>query len=221
MELAQYHSFEPQTAAGVTAGLRAVLAPGWLHPRAELGVSVHGPWRPADRWPGALERLVWTVDLASRGPLLSERGEAGLGRSGPERRKSPAHPVEALAQRTGEGLVVVFSDASAVAYVAVYRQRRLAWSLLLQDRVRLVRCDGEVVQVAEPPRFVAEGDRTGVLLAGLQQFLREPVPLRDDERYTLADTLAALVSDEEPSWIVRDGEWVGQPGVPGRARASG
>lgn len=221
MEFAQFHSFERKNVGDIAADLRRVVQPGWLHPRAEVGVTVHGPWRPADRWPGALERLAWTAGIESRGPILSERGEQGLLRAGLERRRSPAHPVEALAERAGEGLVVVHSDATRLAYVAVYRQRRLAWSLLLQDRVRLVRCDGQVVQVAEPPRYVAEGDRIGVLLAGLQQWLREPVPLHDDERYTLADTLGDLAGDVEPTWIIRDGAFVGEAELGGPARASG
>ncbi len=222
MEFAQFHSFEHRTVAGVTSDLRQLLKPGWLHPRADLGVVVHGPWRPADLWPGALERLVWTVGIESRGgPILSARGEAELAKGDLERRQAPAHPVEALVRRAGDGLVMIHSDAACLAYVAVYRQRHLAWSLLLQDRVRLVRCDGHVVQVAEPPRYVAEGDRTGVLLAGLHQWLREPVALGEDERFTLADTLGSLTADEEPDWIVRDGAFPGQPGEPGRARASG
>jgi hypothetical protein len=221
MEFAQFHSFERKSVEGVTAELRAILAPGWLHPRAEVGVAVHGPWRPADRWPDALERLVWTVGVESRGPILSARGEAGVVRGGIERRKAPAHPVEALAERAGDGLVLVHSDATCLAYVAVYRQRKLAWSLLLQDRVRLVRCDGQVVQVAEPPRFVPEGDRVGVLLAGLQQWLREPVSIPDEERYTLADDLGALTGEAEPTWIIRDGAFLVEADATRRASASG
>lgn len=222
MEFAQFHSFERQSTAGIAAALRQILKPGYLHRRADVGVVVNGPWRPADLWSGGIERLVWSVGVdAGGGPLLSERGEAALGHEGATRRQAPVHPVESLAQRAGEGLVIVHSDAACFAYAAVYRQRRLAWSLFLQDRVKLVRCDGEVVQVAEPPRYVPEGDRTGVLLAGLQQWLREPIVLQGDEHYTLADTLAQLTSDEAPEWIVRDGHFPTPPAESGRARASG
>lgn len=221
MEFAQFHSFEPRTVSAVTAELRRVLPPRVLHRRAELGVVVHGPWRPADLWSDGLERLVWTVGIESRGgPILSEAGEAELARGATGRRHAPVHPVEALCARAGEGLVVVYSDAACLAYVAVYRQRHLAWSLMLQDRVKLVRCDGQVVTVAEPPRFVPEGDRTGVLLAGLHQWLREPITIDDAERLLLPDTLGQLTCEVEPTWIIRDGGWPAD-GEPGRARASG
>lgn len=221
MELAQLHSFERKTLAGVSADLRQVVRSGWLHPRASLGVVVNGPWRPADLWPGALERLVWSVGLdAGGGPLLSARGEAEMAKDGLERRQAPVHPVEALARRAGEGLVLLHSDAARLAYVAVYRERRLAWSLLLQDSVRLVRCDGQVVQVAEPPRFVAEGDRMGVLLAGLDQWLRDPIALAEGDRFVLAETLATLTYEAEPAWVARDGAFLGDAdSMP--ARASG
>ncbi|MDP2315452.1 MAG: hypothetical protein Q8P41_21320 [Pseudomonadota bacterium] len=222
MEFAQFHSFEPRSVDSVTADLRRAVRAAHLRRRVDLGVVVAGPWRPADLWMGGIERLVWSVGLESRGgPILSDAGEAELGHAGLARRHAPIHPVEALAIRSGEGLVVVHSDAAHLAYVAVYRQRRLAWSLMLQDRVRLVRCDGQVVQVAEPPRFVPEGDRAGVLLAGLHQWLREPITVDDTERLTLADTLGQITGDLEPSWIVRDGSWADPPGEPGVARASG
>ncbi|MES2643286.1 MAG: hypothetical protein V4850_27630 [Myxococcota bacterium] len=222
MEFAQFHSFEPRTADSVVADLRGVLRPAHLHRRAEIGITVVGPWRPADLWVDGIERLVWSVGIESRGgPILSEVGETELGRGGLARRQAPIHPVEALALRAGEGLVVIHSDAAHLAYVAVYRHRRLAWSLMLQDRVRLVRCDGQVVQVAEPPRFVPEGDRAGVLLAGLHQWLREPISIEDTDRLVLADTLGMLTHDAEPTWIVRDGTWGDPPAEPGAARASG
>jgi hypothetical protein len=221
MEFAQYHGFQPKSIRGITADLHAALRPGYLHRRASLGVVARGPWRPADLWEGALERLVWTVGIESAGgPLLSEAGETELGRSGLARRKAPIHPVELLAQRAGEGLVLVHSDAAQLAYVAVYRERHLSWSLLLQDRVRLVRCDGQVVLVDEPPRYIAEVDRAGVLLAGLRQWLREPVEIADTGRLTLADTLAELTGEEPPEWIVRDGAWIGDHGEQGRGRAA-
>jgi len=222
MEFAQFHSFEPRTIEGVSAELRRSFRAASLRRRTDLGVVVAGPWRPADLWSGGLERLVWSVAIESRGgPVLSDLGEAELGRAGLARRHAPIHPVEALALRAGEGLVVVYSDAARLAYVAVYRQRHLAWSLMLQDGVRLVRCDGQVVQVAEPPRFIAEEDRTGVLLAGLHQWLREPVSLDDTERLTLPDTLAQITGEGEPAWIARDGLWLEVAPEAGAARASG
>ncbi len=222
MELAQYHGFLPQTRDGVSEALRRALRPGWLHPRAELGITVSGAWRPADRWAGALERLVWSVGLDAGGsPLLSSAGEAALGAIGLARRQAPLHPVELLAQRAGEGLVLIHSDATRLAYVAVYRQRHLAWSLLLQDQVRLVRCDGEVVVVDAPPRFVPEGDRAGVLLAGWGRWLGEPPVIDDAERYVLADSLALLSGEAAPLGLVQGGEWMAQPGEQRRGAAAG
>jgi hypothetical protein len=222
MEFAQFHSFEPRSIEGVASELRRSFRPASLRRRTDLAVIVAGPWRPADLWTDGIERLVWSVGLETRGgPVLSDVGEAELGRAGLARRQAPIHPVEALAMRAGEGLVVVYSDAAQLAYVAVYRQRHLAWSLMLHDRVRLVRCDGQVVQVAEPPRFIAEGDRTGVLLAGLHQWLREPITLDDTERLMLPDTLAQITGECEPAWIARDGIWLEVAEEPGAARASG
>lgn len=220
MELAQLHTFEPRSTAWVEAQLQELLRPGWLHRRAALGVAIHGPWRPADVWPASLERLAWTTSLEERGPVLSEAGELGVGALGMIRRKAPVHLVEALAVRAGEGLVIVHSDVHCLAYVAVYRDRRLKWSLLLQDRVRLVRCDGEQVMVAEPPRFVPEGDRTGVLLAGIEHWIREPIALPSADRFVLPDLLAQLGGDE-PNWIVRDGAFLSGTPDRQRARASG
>lgn len=219
MELAQYHSFERQSVDGVARVLRNLLRPEHLHRRADLGVTVQGPWRPADVWPGALERLVWSVEISSgRGPVLSAAGESALGRLGPAKRSAPLHPVEALAIAAGEGLVVVHSDAARLAYVAVYRQRHLAWSLSLEDGVRAIRCDGQVVLVSEPVRWLPEEDRVGVLAAGLGQWLREPLVLEGADRLQLPDVLASLTSGEEPVWLVRDGHWAAEQ-APRRASA--
>lgn len=220
MELAQLHTFEPRTVEWVEATLREVLRPGWLHRRANLGVVIEGPWRPADVWPAGIERLAWTTALVSPGPTLTAEGELGVGASGLVRRHAPVHLVEALAQRAGEGLVVVHSDTHCLAYVAVYRERRLRWSLMLQDRVRLVRCDGEQVQIAEPPRFVPEGDRTGVLLAGIEHWLREPIAFADVDRFVVPDILGQLAGGE-PTWIVRDGSFAPTGADRQRASASG
>jgi hypothetical protein len=207
MEFTQFHSFRPQSAQGVGDELRALLAPAWLHRRASFGVAVRGPWRPADLWPGGMERLVWTVSLEGE-VHLSDAGAEALGRAGLLRRRAPVQPLEALARRQGDGLVVVHSDAAQLAYVAVYRERHLAWSLLLQDRVRLVRCDGEVVVDEAPPRRVPEVDRAGVLLAGLHQWLREPIEIDPEERLVLADTVGGITLDEPVHPLVDDGGWI-------------
>ena len=154
-------------------------------------------------------------------PLLSGRGEEALTQKRSDRRPSPVHPAEELVARAGQGLFLLHSDAARLAYVAVYRERRLAWSLLLQDDARLVRCDGQVVRISEPPRFVPEGDRMGVLHAGLEQWLRAPVPLDEEARYLLAEELSSWSSGTEAFWIVRNGLFVEDASSAGRVRASG
>jgi hypothetical protein len=220
MEVTQLHSLRPITIEETTRELRSLLGSGLLHPRASAGLALKSRWRPADLWPGTLERIAWTVAIESRGPLLTARGEERLGDVSATRRLAPVTPLENLAIRRGEGLVLVHSDAAQLAYVSVWRERRLAFSLLLHDRVRLVRCDGAVVMHESPPKWVAEGDRTGVLLEGLHRWLREPIPLDRDERFTLPDVLAALTGDEPLVPILRDGEWDDEGDAPGAARIS-
>ena len=204
MELTQLHSFRPiEDLAGV---LRSVIPAAALHRRASLVTGVTGPWRPADLWHGAPERLVWTARFEGD-VLFSPAGEEMVG--GPlARRQAPITPAELIAPRF-DGLVLVHSDAAKLAYVAVYRERHLAWSLLLQDRVRTVRCDGEVVMVEAPPRFVPEVDRAGVVLAGLRQWLREPIDVPAEGRLVLVDTLGAL-GEGEGETLIQDGEWAGE-----------
>lgn len=210
MELVQVHSMQPLTAAGLGRVVRGLVSPTQLHRRAALDVAVTDPWRPADHWPGSLERLVWTAVFETPGgAFLTELGEAALGAgTGLARRQAPVHPAELAVRASGEGLVVVWSDAARLAYVAVYRERHLRWSLLLEDRVRLVRCDGEVVLVDRPPRWVPEGDRVGVLIAGFGQWLREPLVVADEDRFVFPDRLDALTAGAERVTLVRDGAWV-------------
>lgn len=210
MDLLHYHSQRPLTLSWVAARLRESLAPGLLHRRAALGVTLHGPWRPADVWRGAEERLVWTVGFElPEGVLLNDLGEERLGEGVIHRRQSAVTAAEILAKREGDGLVLAHSDTARVAYASVWRERHLAWSLLLQDRVKLVRCDGEVVMIDEPPpRRFPEQDRAGVLLAGLAQWLRTPIEVGPEARLLLADTLAGLTLEEPVHWLVEDGEWI-------------
>ena len=63
--------------------------------------------------------------------------------------------------------------------------------------------------------------RTGVLLAGLHQWLREPITLDDTERLMLPNALAQITGECEPAWIARDGILLGVAEDPGAARASG
>lgn len=208
---------EPFDADGVRRALRGLVRASDLHRRASLRVTVDGPWRPADRWPGALERLVWTARFDSpSGAFFTDRAAEGPPLRALVRREAPLHPAELVLKAMGDGLVLHWSDAARLAYVAVYRQRQLRWSLLLEDRVRLLRCDGELVTVERPPRWVAEGDRVGVLLAGWAAWLREPLDLPGEARFTFPDELGALGADGEAVELVRDGQ-----GEVGAARSAG
>lgn len=260
MELVQIHTMEPLTPAGIGATLAAALPASLLDPKGGLSVHVSGPWRPADRWEGGVERLVWTATFTSpRARFLKPDADATLIRRGLARPDHPIHPAEALARQVGGALLVHWSDAWQLVSVAVYRDRRLRWSLLLQgahggreadapdgptieetpDRYtadtgdlsppppvsRMVRCDGHSVIVEAPVRWVPEGDRTGVLLAGLDRFLTEPLSLSGTEQLTLPDQLAeADLPPGEPTWLARDGAWLfgaRAPAAPPPGRATG
>ncbi len=207
MELASVHSMLPMSVADVDARLRAVIPPAAFQPRAVLAISAAGPWRPADLFPGAIERLAWTVRFDTpNGAIFTDEGAASLGRKGILRRQAPVHPGELYLRALGEGVFTLISDVAQLAYVAVYRDRQLRWSLLLEDRVRLVRCDGDTVRVQAPPEDVPEVDRTGVLLAGLYQWLREPLDVRGADRYVFGELLDAITPDPGVE-VVLDGGW--------------
>lgn len=207
MELAQVHSLMPLSVADVDRRLRAAIPGAAFHRRAALAVAVAGPWRPSEVFPGAVERLAHTARFDTPGGTpFTDEGAASVGRKTILRRHAPVHPGEIYLQSLGEGLFTWFSDAHRIAYVAVYRERHLRWSLLLEDRVRLVRCDGERVMIQAPPEEVPEGDRTGVLLAGLHQWLREPLEVDPVDRYQLVEILDALVPEPGTELVV-DGGW--------------
>lgn len=209
MEIAQLHSFEELSAPQVTELLRATLLPEFLHRRANLEIAVVGPWRPADVWPGAPERAMWSVGFRiPRDTLLSPRGEERLRRGIIERRLAPIHPAEFLARSLGNGFVCLFSDAASFCYVLVWRDRHLRSSIMLEDRARLVRCDGVEVLREEPPRNVHEGDRTGVLLEGLRRWLMEPLPVPEEERIFVPDALDGLFVAARWEVVIQDGAWV-------------
>lgn len=219
MEFSQLHVMEPVGVERARAGLRERLA-GAITAHAELGVSRSAPWRPADLWEGCAERLIWSVGFEiPDDALLTEAGAAALARGSISRRHAPVHPAELLAPLFPAALVVVHSDAAKFAYVAVYRERQLRMSLMIQDGVRLVRCDGEAVVVHAPPRIFPEGDRAGVLLAGVQCFLRETIHLESEDRMFLADVLGGLTVDAPVEWLVRHGRWGDEVEPPQRAFA--
>ncbi|MFZ5481942.1 MAG: hypothetical protein ACOZNI_34600 [Myxococcota bacterium] len=206
MELAQLHTFADVDAAAL---LRELLPPAVLHRRATLGLA-RREWRPADVWEGAIERLAFTWQLEEpAAPTLSDEGVELLGRGGIARRHAPVHAAEVLVRRIGDGLVTIHSDAGQLSYVAVYRERRLAMSLMKHGR-RLVRCDGHVVMVDDPVKRFPEQDGVGVLIAGMAQWLREPLELSPEERMLFPDCLAALTSESPVDWRIENGDWLGE-----------
>ena len=199
---------EPLGLAEVCGALERSVPRDALHPRGCVEVALAADWSPAEVWPGALERRCWSVGFrvvrgAWLAPAAEDRLAAELGGRG------PVTPAEVLARAVGGGLVVAFSDAQRMAYVAVYRERRMQWGLMLHDGVALVRALGRDVQVhAPPPRVIPEGDRLGVLEAGLWQWLREPVALDDGEaRLLLPETLDGLLRDASWTTLSDGGAW--------------
>lgn len=255
MELVQLHAMEPLSARAIGEVLADSIPAEALDPRGGLGVRVAGPWRPADVWPGGIERLVWSATFeAPRDRFLLPEAFPTLMRRQLARPHHPVHPGEAVARRLGGALLVSWSDTWQLAMVTNYRDRRIRWSLLLEgahggreadapdeprveetaDRYtwdsgeieekptsRMVRCDGVTVMVEAPVAWVPEGDRTGVLLAGLDRFFTEPLDLDLTARLTLPDTLAALVPEGPPTWLARDGRWLlGASAAAGPPRAA-
>ncbi len=197
MDLVQLHALEPLGAPALVAELRRRVDERWLARWGRVVVSVTGPWRPADLWAGGIERLVWTASFSGDPGLSTEGRDALEAANSVSRRNGVASFAELLAPSLAGALVLTHSDAARSAYVASYRERRFRWSLRLDDGRLLSRCDGERVMVDAPPRFVAEVDRTGVLLAGFARFFGEALPVEGADRLVFVDTLASLAPESE------------------------
>lgn len=214
MELLHLHAMEPIDLGGVVAALAEAWPRTALDPRGGLDLRLVGPWRPADRWEDGIERLVWSAAFDRvRGRFEAEEAAPTLHRKGLARRWGGVHPGEALGRSLGGALLVDWSDAGRRVEVTVYRERRLRWSLFLEGHERLVRCDGDALVVEEPVQSFPEGDRTGVLLAGLGQFFRAPLNLSAEEQLTLPDSLDALFDGAPLLPLLRDGRWIGPGGA--------
>ncbi len=189
----------PGLGPAVAALIRRHLG-GALHPGALLRVSP--PWAPSQLLRGgpALP-ILRTLRLDSRdrrGRVLSDRAyreglraaEADRCRGAdfvPEERLGPA-----LSRELGGMLALAHSDHPPAAYAAHYAAGRCRWSVALRGGEVLLRYDGEGLTTTDVSggRAYPEGDRAGVLLAGLTRLLGAPLSPGDDERLTLADAIA-------------------------------
>ncbi len=219
-DLVQLHACEPITAARLRHDLGARIDARWCHRWARVEAAIAGPWRPADVWHGGPERLLWTASFRyPDGGFFTADGEAEAGRSsGLTRRQAPVHPAELVGSTFSAALVVWHSDAAQTVCVSLWRERQLRWSLRVDARERLVRCDGQKVVVEAPPRHLPEGDRAGVILAGLQRLCGEFPVIEGAERLVLVDTLEALTA-AAPWQVV--GEFAGRAPAGAVARAGG
>jgi len=220
-DLVQLHTCEPITAGRLRQVLAERIDPRWCHRWARVEVAIAGPWRPADVWHEGPERLLWTASFRfPDGGFFTADGEAEAGRvSGLTRRQAPVHPAELVAGSVGAALVVWHSDAAQTVCVSVWRERQLRWSLRVDRRERLVRCDGQKVVVEAPPRHLPEGDRTGVILTGFRRLCGEFPEIEGAERLVLVDTLESLTADAPWQGV---GEYAGGRAPAGAvARAGG
>jgi hypothetical protein len=112
--------------------------------------------------------------------------------------------LECVADRLPGALVLVHSDAGRSAYASIWRERHFRWSLRLDDGLTAVRSDGQVVMVESPPKQVPEGDRTGVLLAGLSRLIGENLQVTAADRFVVPDVLSALAADRELVGVGRE-----------------
>lgn len=217
-ELAQVLSLVPLDLGSVVPALGDALPPGSCLPWGRLRLGVSEPWRPSDRWPGAPEVVATTLAVADPGdpPWTDDAAAILAERLGIARRRAPLTAAEVIAHALGDALVLVHSDATPEAYVALYRERRLRFSLHRREPRWLARCDGQVVIVDDDAPTFAEGDRAGVLLAGLGRWLGTPLALSPEARLFLPDALAELGPPVQE--IVSGGEFV--DALPRQARCA-
>lgn len=186
----------PQLTALVAGAARQRLGPD-LHPGALLVVSP--PWVPADLVrsgpPRPVLRTATLDSLDHRGRVLTDRGYRDGARApdSPLRRGADFLPEELVSPRLsrilGGVLALAHADQPPMAYAAHHVGGRCRWSVFLREGERLARYDGHGVGEIDLSGGLeyAEGDRAGVLLAGLSRLVGAPLRPGDDERLTLAD----------------------------------
>jgi len=168
-----------------------------MHPGAAIRISP--PWTPAELLrsgpPLPVLRTIALVSRDRRGRILTDAGfEAGLSdRDSSTHRGAVFYPGDLVApllsRRLGGVLALAHSDAPADAYIARFISGRCVGSVYFRDREHIARFDGAGLREIDEPTMIPEGDRAGVLLAGLSRFLGEPLLADHEEQVTLADTI--------------------------------
>ncbi len=175
-------------------------------PWSELRIRRGGPWQPSE----ILERAapvplldMWVLEARDpRGRLLNPRAHDALVHAplGPVARGGQAWDTEIFAPAASKvlGAVVVLAhqDQPGLDYAAEYRDGRLVWSLAIrenQGKLRVFRSDGRGVSELRR-RDVAEGERSAVLLRGLERLVRHRIEPADHEKFVIPELIAECMA---------------------------
>lgn len=175
-------------------------------PWSELGIRRGGPWQPAEIFergpPGPLLDM-WVLEARDpRGRLLKPRAHDALVHAplGPVARGGQPWDTEIFAPAASKvlGAVVVLahSDHPGLDYAAEYREGSLVWSLAIraeQGKLRVFRSDGAGVS-EHRLREAAEGERSAVLLRGLERIVRQRIEPADHEKFVIPELIAECIS---------------------------
>lgn len=146
---------------------------------------------------------MWVLEARDpRGRLLSPRAHDALVHAplGPLARGGQAWDTEIFAPAASKvlGLVVVLAhqDQPGLDYAAEYRNGALVWSLAIreeQGKLRVFRSDGRGVKELRL-REAAEGERSAVLLRGMERLVRERIEPADHEKLVIPELIAECMS---------------------------
>lgn len=146
---------------------------------------------------------MWVLETRDpRGRLLSPRAHDALVHAplGPLARGGQAWDTEIFAPAASKvlGLVVVLAhqDQPGLDYAAEYRNGALVWSLAIreeQGKLRVFRSDGRAVKELRL-REAAEGERSAVLLRGMERLVRERIEPADHEKLVIPELIAECMS---------------------------
>lgn len=175
-------------------------------PWSELQIRRGGPWRPSEIFEGAAPGPLldmWVLEARDpRGRLLSPKAHDALVHApmGPVARGGQAWDTEIFAPAAssvlGAVVVLAHSDHPGLDYAAEYRAGRLAWSLAMQQegpRRWVFRSDGRGVS-KQRVREAHEGERSAVLLRGLERLVRARIEPADHEKLVIPELLAECMA---------------------------